>query len=77
MNGLVAAIKFLLETVVGNAGGAVTVTYQAAGPAPTGTLLGSMTVAPGFLAGYYILRVTSTAEVSATDDFQGYWHVTA
>jgi len=76
MNGLVAAIKFLLETVVGNAGGALTVTYQAGGQAPAGTNLGSMTVAPGFLAGYYILKVSSTAGVSVTDDFQGYWHVT-
>lgn len=76
MNGLVAAIKFLLETVVGNEGGAVTVTYQAAGQAPPGTDLGSLPMAQGFLAGYYILKVSSTADVSVPDDFQGYWHVT-
>jgi hypothetical protein len=77
MNGLVAAIKFLLETVVANAGGAVALTYQADGQAPAGTDLGSMTVGLGVLAGYYTLRIVSTAEVSATDDFWGCWHVTA
>lgn len=74
-NGLVAAIKFLSETVVAGGGAQFTIVYQAGLPA-TGTLLGTFAATTGFVAGYYILDMVSD-DGTIEDDFKGYWTVTA
>jgi hypothetical protein len=78
MNGLLAAVAFLLATVVDGAGGLVTMTYSAQAPAPGDWIaLGTRTVGAGFLAGYYCFRVTDVAGVTPDDDVVGYMTVTA
>jgi hypothetical protein len=76
MNGLVAAVKFLLETVAVQGGATTPLTFAAQPPAG-GTSLGSFTVGQGFVTGYYIVRISDPAGITPTDDFVGYWHVTA
>jgi hypothetical protein len=73
MDNLIAAIKFLLETV-NNGTTVITLTYNAVNPAGA-VNLGHLTVGPGLIAGYYILRVTSPDGIT-DDDFVGSWHCT-
>jgi len=74
MNGLVAAIKFLSETVVAGEGAEFNIAYQAGLP-EAGTVLGSFVAMPGFLVGYYVLDTVSH-DGTVDDDFKGYWIVT-
>lgn len=73
MDSFVAAIKFLMETALG-AGAKATITYAAPGPTPPVgyTLLGTKTVATGFLAGYYKILVAEEDLSTGDDDFKGY-----
>jgi hypothetical protein len=73
MDNLIAAVKFLLETV-NNGTTVITLTYSAQNPAGA-TNLGHLTVGLGLVAGYYILRVTSPDGITQ-DDFVGSWHCT-
>lgn len=75
MNAFVAAVTFLLETVLAAEGGLVTITYSPTLPGVPGVDLGHKTVASGFLAGYYTVHVKDVVGTSPTDDFTGSIHV--
>ena len=76
MNGLVAAIKFLLETVIENKGSVPTLTYTEV--KPHSVYMGKFTEVPASLVpGYYVLSIPSETESSESDDFEGYWECTA
>ena len=74
MNGLVAAIKFLMETVIANGGGKPTLTFSVSKPA-NAVDMGEFDAGPNgqFIEGYYVLAITSVTESSESDDFLGYW----
>ena len=71
MDNLIAATKFLLETV-NNGSTVITLTYNAVNPTDA-IDLGHLTVGVGLVAGYYILHVTSPNGITE-DDFVGSWH---
>jgi hypothetical protein len=73
MDNLIAATKFLLETV-NNGSTIITLTYNAVNPT-NAIALGHLTVGVGLVAGYYILHVTSPNGITQ-DDFVGSWHCT-
>jgi hypothetical protein len=77
MNGLVAALAFLLGTVMDGNGGVCTMTYSAQLPATPGVDLGTRTVGAGFLAGYYTIQIGEVGGTTPDDNMIGTMHVTA
>jgi len=75
MNGLMAAVKFLSETINAASPGCFVLAFSAQEP-ESGTNLGEFAPSTGLSEGYYLLSIVSP-DGTPLDDFGGYWHVTS